>query len=128
MTFSFPSKTAIFVLLAGMLMYPRPAAGQQDNTINPPTLPGSLPLPGQSKSGPSDDLRASIRARQERMREENAEKQLKKNTDQLFLLARQLKVSVDKTNAQVLSVEVIEKTKEIEKLAKKIREAEQNGH
>ena len=47
---------------------------------------------------------------------------LKKDTDQLLQLATELKQAVDKTNRNVLSLEVIHKTQEIEKLAKSVRE------
>ena len=53
----------------------------------------------------------------------NKERQeaLKKDTDKLFKLASELKESVDKTNEHILSVQVINKTDQIEKLAKEIR-------
>ena len=47
---------------------------------------------------------------------------LKKDTDQLLVLATELKESVDKTTENTLSLEVIKKTEEVEKLAKKVRE------
>ena len=50
------------------------------------------------------------------------QKQLKSDTEKLLELATELKQYVDKTNASVLSVDVIHKAEEIEKLAKKVRE------
>jgi Ni/Co efflux regulator RcnB len=47
---------------------------------------------------------------------------LKKDTEKLLQLATELKQYVDKTNENMLSVEVLKKTEEIEKLAKKVRE------
>lgn len=47
---------------------------------------------------------------------------LKKDTDQLLVLATELKESVDKTTENTLSLDVIKKTEEVEKLAKKVRE------
>jgi hypothetical protein len=47
---------------------------------------------------------------------------LKKDTDQLLALATELKQDVDKTTENTLSVDVIKKTEEVEKLAKKVRE------
>ncbi|ABF40918.1 hypothetical protein Acid345_1917 [Candidatus Koribacter versatilis Ellin345] len=49
------------------------------------------------------------------------QKKLKEDTDKLLSLATELKDSVDKTNQNVLSLEVIRKAEEIEKLAKKIK-------
>jgi len=47
---------------------------------------------------------------------------LKKDTDKLLKLATELKESVDKANKDTLSLEVIRKTEEVEKLAKSVRE------
>jgi hypothetical protein len=48
--------------------------------------------------------------------------QLKKDTDHLLELATQLKKSVDAANDQTLSLEVIRKAEQIEKLAKQVRQ------
>lgn len=47
---------------------------------------------------------------------------LKKDTDKLLILATELKEAVDKTTKDTLSLEVIRKTEEVEKLAKQVRE------
>jgi hypothetical protein len=54
----------------------------------------------------------------------NKERQqkLKQDTDKLLQLATELKEYVDKTNENIMSVDVIKKTDEIEKLAKSVRE------
>ena len=44
------------------------------------------------------------------------------DTDKLFQLATELKAAVDKTNENLLSLEVVRKADEVEKLAKKVRE------
>ena len=46
---------------------------------------------------------------------------LKKDTAQLYKLATELKDSVDKTDQNMLSLQVVRKTEEIEKLARDIR-------
>ncbi len=65
-----------------------------------------------------------LRRDNERMKAMNKEraKRIKRDTDKLLELATQLKQYVDKTNENVLSVDVIKKADEIEKLAKNIRE------
>ncbi len=50
------------------------------------------------------------------------QQKLKNDTDKLLQLATELKEYVDKTNENILSINVIKKTDEIEKLAKSIRE------
>jgi len=54
----------------------------------------------------------------------NKERQasLKKDTDRLFQLATELKQSVDKSNENVMSIDVIRKAEEIEKLAKQVKD------
>lgn len=62
---------------------------------------------------------------QERMaREANKKRQqdIRDNTDKLFQLATELKAAVDKTNENLLSLDVIHKAEEVEKLAKKVKE------
>ncbi|MGO9208651.1 MAG: hypothetical protein ACLPXM_05260 [Terriglobales bacterium] len=48
--------------------------------------------------------------------------QIKKDTDHLLELATQLKKSVDEASDQTLSLEVIRKAEQIEKLAKQVRQ------
>jgi hypothetical protein len=47
---------------------------------------------------------------------------LKKDTDKLLDLATQLKQYVDKSNENVLSLNVMKKAEEIEKLAKSVKD------
>jgi hypothetical protein len=62
--------------------------------------------------------------RREMAKKANVKRQqdLKKDTDKLLELATELKQYVDKTNANILSVEVIRKAGEIEKLAHSVKE------
>jgi len=57
-------------------------------------------------------------------KKENVKRQqdLEKETDKLLELATELKQYVDKTNENTLSVEVIRKAEEIEKLAHSVKE------
>ncbi len=73
----------------------------------PPPLPG--PTPEQTKA----------------LNKERYVK-LKSDTDQLLKLATELKESVDKANQDTLSLDVIKKTEQIEKLAKSVREKMKN--
>lgn len=59
----------------------------------------------------------------------NQERQasLKKDTERLLQIATELKQQVDKTNENQLSLEVIRKTDEVEKLAKSIRDKMKSG-
>jgi len=48
--------------------------------------------------------------------------ELKHDTERLLKLATELKMYVDKTNENLLSIEVVNKAEEIEKLAHSVRE------
>jgi hypothetical protein len=74
---------------------------------------------------PRDDRdQAEQKMQREQQKKLNQERQaqLKRDTDKLFQLATQLKDAVDKSNENTLSLEVIKKAGEIEKLAKSVRE------
>ena len=47
---------------------------------------------------------------------------LRRDTEKLLSLAAELKLNVDKTNPNILSMEVIKKAQEIEKLAKSVKD------
>jgi hypothetical protein len=81
---------------------------------------GDLQLgPRPSQTSPEEQ-----QAQRDRVRAMNKERQrkLKEDTDKLLELATELKQHVDRTNEHILSVEVVKKTDEIEKLAKSIRD------
>ena len=62
---------------------------------------------------------------QERIaREANKKRQqdIREETDKLFQLATELKAAVEKTNENLLSLDVVRKAEEVEKLAKKVKE------
>lgn len=65
-----------------------------------------------------------MQQKKEMVRERNLQRQveLKKDTEKLLQLATELKQSVDKTDENTLSLEVIRKADEIEKLAKSVRD------
>ncbi len=61
---------------------------------------------------------------QRRLREANKQRQqqLQRDADRLLQLATELKLYVDKTNENVLSLNVIKKAEEIEKLAHSVKD------
>ena len=73
-----------------------------------------------------DKPRDPIEEKMEHDREKALNKQrqtnLQKDTDRLLKLATELKESVDKSNEHTLSLDVIKKAEEIEKLAKSVKE------
>ena len=98
---------------------PHAQAQSQGPTV-PATIPaaGSLPMPGDVAAGRSPYNTERLDA------DRNLERQrrLVADTDKLLQLATQLKTEVDKTNSHILSVEVVKKAEEIEKLAKSVKD------
>jgi hypothetical protein len=96
-----------------LLFFCYPAFTQQSVPHSPPDV-----------NHPFDDDEAH--ARIARDMEKKAAKQrvaaLKTDTDRLLKLSLELKEYVDKSNENVLSLEVIKKADEIEKLAKSVRD------
>jgi hypothetical protein len=98
----------------------RQGAGAQFPQAPQPPPPPRAP---QDKNGPPDASpdNPNLPSVEKRMLEEN-EKDIKKKVEKLYELATQLKAEVDKTDSsKVLSVAMLKKTEEIEKLARDIR-------
>ncbi len=103
----------------GEAQEPKPADARHTRTNNSasatdPTaqqIPSVLP-----EAGPP----ALPTKQRDKLLKSNFEK-MKQDADELTELAKSLQDDLEKSNANVMSVEVIEKAKKIEKLAKKIR-------
>lgn len=80
----------------------------------------SQPAPTNPQADTGPWTKEQVREMQRKQREMR-QKQLKDDTAKLLQLATELKESVDKTNEHVLSLEVVRKAEEIEKLAKHIK-------
>jgi hypothetical protein len=70
---------------------------------------------------PPDPTLQKMQRAADKERNEQRQSQLKRDTDELYKLASELKKSVDSSNEHVLSLEVIRKAEAIEKLAKSVR-------
>jgi hypothetical protein len=103
------------------------------------TLPGTLSggqrnQPAQQQTGPLGSAPPSgglpdfgpnspkIEEQQAKARSNERQKKLVADTDKLLALATELKTDVDKTNQNILSMDVIKKADEIEKLAHSVKE------
>jgi hypothetical protein len=90
----------------------------------PPTMPappfGTPPF-GETPN-PNDPLEHRRLEKMEKARNVDRQKQLERDTDKLLALAKELKEEVGKSNADTLSVDVVKKAAEIEKLAKSVKD------
>jgi len=104
--------------VSGGQMFPQqpiPGQGRQN-----PGAPKQQPMPGlDPDSTPMDAHRAEQQAR---LRNDDRQKRLVADTEKLLVLATDLKAQVDKSTKDTMSVDVIKKADEIEKLAHSVKE------
>jgi len=93
----------------------------------PPAHP--VPTPEATESRPESERRrerpTELADLEKRLAKERAHERyvaLKRDTDRLLQLSNELKKHVDQSSENVLSLDVIRKAEEIEKLAKSVRE------
>jgi hypothetical protein len=84
--------------------------------------PGQQPAPRDQAPGPDDELRTKMEKDMAKKANQERQTQLRRDTEQLLKLATDLKQDVDKSNENVLSLEVIKKAEEIERLAHSIKD------
>jgi hypothetical protein len=77
--------------------------------------------PGIQQPAPEDEARARLEKDMAKKANQERQADLRRDADKLFKLATELKQYVDKTNENVLSVEVLKKAEEIEKLAHSVK-------
>ena len=97
------------------------AAQLQQPQVPPIQQPGGPPGFGEPPN-PSDPMERQRQEKMEKARNGDRQKQLEKDTDKLLALAKELKEEVGKSNADTLSVDVVKKAAEIEKLAKSVKD------
>jgi len=79
--------------------------------------------PGQSEPVRAEDAwEAQQRKNMEKKYNLQRQQDIQKDTEKLLELATELKQAVDKSNENMLSLDVIKKAEQIEKLAKQVKE------
>jgi hypothetical protein len=109
-------KLLVWVLLVLLLTAALPL-GSWSEPQQQPQIPPVNQIPS-----PEDEARAKLEKEMAKKANQERQAQLKRDSEKLFKLATELKEYVDKTNENVLSVEVVKKAGEIEKLAHSVRE------
>jgi hypothetical protein len=90
------------------------SSAQQQLPLPPIAPPGQQP-----DSGPN--LPTDMRKRMEKEANKQRQAELKRDTDKLLKLSTELKQYVDKSNENILSMDVVKKADEIEKLAHNVK-------
>jgi hypothetical protein len=111
-------------------------AGSAGLTQKPGLPPAPIQNPGQAAPDPFGQQPgdpnskinlppfASQEEKQAKMREEDRQRRLVADTDKLLVLATQLHEDVAKTDRHILSIDVVKRADEIEKLAHSVKERE----
>jgi len=108
-------RAIVAVFSLSLLIMTAPASAQE----SPGAAAAQGRIPASSSSTP-----AEIEMQKHIAKQRNQERfaKIKKDTDQLLELATQLKKSVDQASEETLSLEVVRKAEQIEKLAKQVRQ------
>jgi len=114
--------TVIGVVLLMTTLSGTLSGGQRTQPMDP--LSGQVPTTPQRGGVPDFGPPTSPKMEEQQARARSTERQKKlvADTDKLLELATELKTDVDKTNQNILSMDVIKKADEIEKLAHSVKE------
>lgn len=108
-------KASIAVCLFFALLFAPALSSQQ------PPPPGGPPMhiPQPDENGPT--IPDHMKKEMEKKANEQRQAELKRDTEKLLKLSTELKEYVDKSNENILSLDVIKKADEIEKLAHSVK-------
>ena len=112
------SAVLLLLVIAGLSL---PSVSQSRGQ-NPGQFPGASPNPGLPPDDRQDQARAKIEKEMAKKANHERQVQLQRDTDSLLKLANELKQDVDKSNENTLSLAVVKKAEEIEKLAHSVKE------
>src|SRR3954464_15757680 len=111
-------RRTVLVVLATFLMIMTVNIGRS----LPPALAAPQRQQHPDEPPPPDPALQKMQKEAEKQRNEQRQSDLQRDADQLYKLAGELKRSVDSTNKNVLSLEGLRKTEEIQKLAKDLHD------
>ena len=119
--------TAAAVAVDAPLLYAQ--VQQQPRTGTPPASQSGIPDLNAGKpeeDTPAIPMRERMRISAERAHAEDRRKRMLADTDKLLALSAELKADIEKTTRDELSLEVIRKAGEIEKLAHDVQQRMKN--
>lgn len=90
--------------------------------VDPSPTPDASTPGGQRPRNPDDPWTEQQKHEIVKKQNEHRQQEIKKDTDKLLELATELKQYVDKTNENIVSLDVIKKAEQIEKLAKSVKD------
>ncbi|QNI34403.1 hypothetical protein H7849_11210 [Alloacidobacterium dinghuense] len=111
---------AVVVVLGGCFLTAKAQQTLPPITTRPPVSPGQAPNSSDENDGDTMAHRAMVQ--QAQRRNDQRQKDIVTDTAKLLTLTEQLKDEVAKSDKDQMSVSVIKKAEEIEKLAKAVKE------
>lgn len=98
--------------------------GIQEGSATPPVVPPSKTADKDPQFDPRRNQESDTTFTPEQLKAMNKQRHeaLKKDTDKLLELATELKMYVDKSNENTLSLDVVKKAETIEKLARSVKD------
>lgn len=116
------------VLICSILFVPLSITQQQVPGPEQPAMPGMSNPDNRNNSAADDNPAMQHMAQRMAMQRNNdRQKQIVNDTARLLQLAQQLNADVSKSDKNTLSVGVVKKAEEIEKLAKSIKQKMRDG-
>jgi hypothetical protein len=115
-----PFALAVLLLLITSVLAVR--SFSQNSDQNPAQIPRLSPNPGLTPDDRENEERAKMEKDMAKKANRERQAQLQRDTDNLLKLATELKQYVDKSNEHTLSLDVVKKAEEIEKLAHSVKE------
>ena len=106
----------IFVLIGMLLFLSLPGLTAQQQPIPTVQQPAPPTVPNNEMGIPPEMQKAM-----QKKANEQRQAELKRDTEKLLKLSTELKEYVDKSNENVLSLDVIKKAEEIERLARSVK-------
>lgn len=109
-------------LSLALLIFLTLASGLGIEAQNPKLPPPQFPVPTDQTSSPDQEAKAKMERDMAKKANQERQANLRRDTDKLLKLATELKEYVDKTNENTLSIDVVKKAEEIEKLAHSVKD------
>ena len=101
--------------------------GEQGSAVVPVAQADQTVVPGVVPVAPRDERTVKMEDEQAKLRNAERQKKLVEETTRLLALANELKAAVDKSDKNTLSLDVVRKADEIDKLAKNVRDKMKNA-
>jgi uncharacterized protein YkwD len=97
------------------------ATSVQPQNPSVPSAQSPSPFPAEQTNPAEDAARAKLERDMAKKANQERQLSLKRDTEKLLKLSTELKEYVDKTNENMLSLDVVKKAEEIEKLARSVK-------